>query len=735
MAIRKGREDQLSTTNSIVYDALRAFRDAAFAKIRDYAKKSSGSKYTSDLKEVVGKERWDARVRSAKQLRNARVITQPLLDDFDAQDVTDLPRFFEKKYEALAAVPKRKAELMSALEDIAFFRDGIAHPAFSSVSVEDARRLAERIVTASLIIFNEGSEALGQVRKATDKLFDYVPTATDALIKSLPPRQEVVGHFVGRETELATLYEWLASSVSLWVLEGDGGKGKSSIAYIFCESLETAAGLERIIWLSAKSRRFYEGGIVALTPDFTDLESAFKALAAAYGFADASNAKVDELEKLCTELVQTWPALIVVDDIDSLDEEHDNVAFWFTNALARLSPKCRVLLTTRRQLYGLRSFTSRIDGLTYDETKRFLRAASERHYGDPDRLGSGSIPKMLQNATDGSPLYLEDIVRLILVVGKSPQEIVADWKAVRHDVREYALRREFEMLQPLSKEVLLATALAGEPISRAELLATLGGAESDLEAAIAELHKFFLISPPNIAELTPTFEINRNLAILVKFVTRNDPSVKRIANALAQVRDKSGKPHRVAKDAQRAIRDAVALVSRDQHAEAETLLRKFLLKYPDEGSLLSHLGWVLLHWPDGRRQTEAQAILQRAVDVRHRSIATYKNLGSSYLRSAMYENAASVSAIGLEFFPDDLDLMMVQAEAAARNALELSGRIEVVSDSGAAVVREPLQKALRDVMAVDVELRTSGSPGNRSRLAQFRDLDSRLREAIQGIRG
>ena len=471
-----------------------------------------------------------------------------------------------------------------------------------------------------------------------------------------------------------------------------------------------------------------------LSPDFTDLASAFDALITAYGFGEALPATFEEKESFATELLTLFPTLLVLDDIDSLDVENENVSYWFIHTLPKVSPKSKVVLTSRRALHPYGSFTSKINGLNYDETKRFLRNISEQHFGNPDVLGSGALPKLIRDATDGSPLYLEDLARLILIVGKQPNEVVADWKNCRHDAREYALRREFEILTRASQEVLLVAALAGDPISRAELLAVLGGSESSLEASIAELQQYFLISPPDVASLTPTFEINRNLGILVKHVMATDPNVRRIANALKQVRNKTGKPHRVAKDASLAIRDAVALVAQAKHSAAEALLREFLVPYPDEGALLSHLGWVLSRWPTGGRITEAQSMMQRAVDVRHRNKATYENIGNLYLGSRQFEKARLALEVGLEMFAENANLRFMHATAVAERALEISAQVDLLSPSGAQVVIDPLRDALRTVIAATKVLKSDSDEVYVAHREELFGLDKRLRVALDGAR-
>jgi tetratricopeptide (TPR) repeat protein len=198
---------------------------------------------------------------------------------------------------------------------------------------------------------------------------------------------------------------------------------------------------------------------------------------------------------------------------------------------------------------------------------------------------------------------------------------------------------------------------------------------------------------------------------------KSDPSLKRIATALKQVRNTTGRPHRVSKEAQRAIREAVALVTRDDHSNAELLLRS-----------------VLSRWPGGRRQTEAQAMLQRAVDLKHRSKATYALLGELYLQAPMFDRARSALAVGIDLFPDDLELLRMHAEAQARYALELFERIDNPSVVGVEVVLEPLQEALREVMAVRAQILKADASVYRSILTQLSTLDQQLRDAINMAR-
>ena len=108
--------------------------------------------------------------------------------------------------------------------------------------------------------------------------------------EGLPPRDTVVVDFIGRRAELARLWEWVVDPHSKrWLLTGDGGKGKSAIAYQFATEIIHNPEVEfaAVHWLSAKRRRFSEGEVMHIAePEFFDLESAIDRLLAEFGWSE-----------------------------------------------------------------------------------------------------------------------------------------------------------------------------------------------------------------------------------------------------------------------------------------------------------------------------------------------------------------------------------------------------------------------------------------------------------------
>ena len=134
-----------------------------------------------------------------------------------------------------------------------------------------------------------------------------------ALDHRLPSKESVVVGFVGREVELAELRAWFDEPTSsLWALAGEGGKGKSAIAYTFaCEVRERApVPFQTVLWLSAKKRRFIEGVTAELDePDFQDLGTALSQLLIQLGWSEDVALPLESRKAKVIELLNEFPAL------------------------------------------------------------------------------------------------------------------------------------------------------------------------------------------------------------------------------------------------------------------------------------------------------------------------------------------------------------------------------------------------------------------------------------------
>ena len=281
---------------------------------------------------------------------------------------------------------------------------------------------------------------------------------------TLPSRESIAPRFVGRQSELAKLNEWYNDPYSrVWMLAGDGGKGKTAIAYEFAVAIKNRSpiDLEIVIWLSAKARRFESGRSFEIeSPDFWDLDSVLDCVLRAYGAIDFVEQDTQARIEQCVEYLKLLPALVILDDVDSLEGENDDAINFFTERVHGTPSK--VLLTSRRIPFGMGSRSTQVTGFgtASEEGIKFIDSRIDMYELDPGQFNR-SVKSRILKACDGSPLFVQDLLRLC-VVGETPNSAIKLWTERQGEpARKYALQREFEMLSDLAKRVLLTCALYG----------------------------------------------------------------------------------------------------------------------------------------------------------------------------------------------------------------------------------------------------------------------------------
>jgi hypothetical protein len=173
---------------------------------------------------------------------------------------------------------------------------------------------------------------------------------------NLPARSLICSEFVGRESVLALLWEWLADEFEYTkILSGDGGKGKTSIAYEFCRSFVQAppVNYERVLWLSVKEQQFS-----GMTNDYyevqdSDFDSALSFLeclaeSCALDTEEYGEMSYTAIKRDLKNSLGIFPSLIVVDDLDSLGDEDQRKVVDACRQLG--TPFVRFLVTTRKKL-------------------------------------------------------------------------------------------------------------------------------------------------------------------------------------------------------------------------------------------------------------------------------------------------------------------------------------------------------------------------------------------------
>ena len=438
---------------------------------------------------------------------------------------------------------------------------------------------------------------------------------SDPLEGYLPPRESIVPMFIGRDNELRQLNDWLLDEgKQKWALVGDGGKGKSAIAYQFADRvkrLNPGRAVDAVIWMSAKKHRFVEGSVQELVPDFSRLEEALDFILSVFN-QDSDGEDLVAKKRRVIALLNESPSLLVVDDIDSVATEDGEARGFFTDDI--LKTRSKVLFTSRRPLFGMEARQTIVRGLDGEDAERFVSSKAKEYGLEPSRFAA-SLGRLL-SVTEGSPLYIEDLLRLchVLPVG----DAIRRWDQDKGErARAYALQREIEELSKqdeLARPVLMACAVANGPVSAAELSNVLGKPRDEIEETLNHLRQFYLVPTPTQAEDVVLFDLNYNTRNLVLAEYGASEDLRQIKGAFTSLGRLEGGRSDESKISA-VCSQARLLAPQGRFVDAEKLLFELNDQYPNRGLVQQQLGWLYKRWQPSPRVTDAREAFRRAEEL------------------------------------------------------------------------------------------------------------------------
>lgn len=680
-------EPTVLSTNTICFEAIcRVYRNAVVAHIRKVFIATYPTYFLEKLTTPFQKE-WDEIKRNAEMSRKTGELRTELKDDFDYLDVHHFPNLFDKYFDDLfpgnqgVNAEDRKA-LRGRIRDwsgeIKRYRDPVlGHPADDDISIDDAQRLLD---SAQRVLRNVDQSSEQEIGRLKSSLQNGVDMAEQEVIReprileasTLPSRETIAPSFVGRKVELDILHKWINDpDSSMRILAGDGGKGKTAIAYEFAVTTRNDAPepLETVIWLSAKAKRFAAGKTVDIeSPDFSDLNSALDWVLHAYGVANDEIKSTQEKEKQCLEYLGILPALIIIDDVDSLENEGLAAATFFTGKVQ--ATKSKVLLTSRRRFWHWEHMTTRVAGLIDEDGTKFIDSRIGLFELDPKQFNN-RVKNRILRACDGSPLFIEDLLRLCKL-GEPPANAIKSWEEGTGDnARQYALRREFEGLTDLAKTVLLACALYPGSISLREIELAANKPEDECRTAIEELQGLFLIPQPQQIEDLPRFALNLNTERLVIDVLGDTDLAHRISSDIRAITGEAQ-----ATVAQRGkigeyIRQAITLSKLNEHSKAETTLLSAIDAFPGNPDLYASLGRVYKHWKPDIRYTDARSQFVRAAELNSKKEDTFWHWCDLEMQQSEWTAATKAAEMGLEVKPSSMRLAFMAGFACSQLSKDL----------------------------------------------------------------
>lgn len=538
------------SVDSLIYEAVqRNFRNAVVRQIRAGLVRTKGADWAAAVRSCMTGEEWGRANASASSAQASGELGRGPVDDADLLGVNHFYNIFDRYFDSIVPEASRsssdldkvtKKVLLANFKSIKDIRDPLSHPPEDSIAPFDALNIVYKLIHTMKILQMQGATEYKQIVNIQGELLKRAagngegPTGSITPLSTLPPREEVYEQFVGRTTELEELWKWLADESSArWVLVGEGGKGKTTIAYQFADIVRSSrvSGINAVLWMSAKRRRFDEGSAAVIrTPDFFDLESALDKILIDFGWSNLISKSIDvkiwETKQLLTEL----PSLVVVDDLDSIDSENEDVVEFLTYDAPRTGSK--ILLTSRRLYFGMRRSSTIVKGLPKEDAVAFLAMMSEKMGINSSAL-QRHFPEIIQ-VTEGSPLYMEDLLRLCRSL--PADKAILKWKQNAGDAsRRYALEREIEMLSPTATSVLNACCLARAALTIAQLERIVGTSEDELLEAMDQLEKAYLVPGSVLVDGEPTFRVGDNLAWLVRRQLTESPSNQTLRAAVENV--------------------------------------------------------------------------------------------------------------------------------------------------------------------------------------------------------
>lgn len=354
---------------------------------------------------------------------------------------------------------------------------------------------------------------------------DEIPNARRLLDHNLPSRDPELELLIGRESEIAELWMWLADAFSpVKILSGVGGVGKTSIAFTFAERLVYAASsyFDRVLWLSAKSETFSPtiGRDVPTTRhDFGTIDALLVGILLESGCPTEQipdDPSRDALLTLCQQHLSAYSYVLFIDNVDSLDDEEQQTIFHLFTQIGSTS-KSKIVLTARRNLGASRSVYMEIEGFSFGDFQEFVQAKCQtlRIKKPPDL--NAPIMKEFYEVSGGSPLFALSILRLVML-GDSLKGAISNWRGSDGEaVRAAAFEREVGRLNSNEAKTLLVLSYL-QSASAVEIASIVKLTRHEVQNALETLQAFSMTTIDASLPGGATFSIPTTLALVSSLV-------------------------------------------------------------------------------------------------------------------------------------------------------------------------------------------------------------------------
>ena len=389
---------------------------------------------------------------------------------------------------------------------------------------------------------------------------------------------------------------------------------------------------------------------------------------------------------------------MILDDVDSLEGAGiEAMNFFLFQAAATPS---KVLLTSRRIAhYGMEPMTTQVEGFAVGSSDGldFVRTRLEMFGLELEQFPTG-ISNRIMEACDGSPLFIQDLLRFCKV-GETPSVAIDKWALDGgEEARRYALGREFEKLSDAARKVLLGCSLYPGPASLPEIRVIADLSEANCQEAITELQNLFLVPRPRLIEDVPRFALNGNTRRLVIDVLGDSDLATRIVNSIDALRGNVAASHDQRRRIGQYIQLAVSQGKLGEHKAAEATMLQALEVYPENADLHGQLGRVYKFWQPAPRITDAKIRFSRAAELKSSKEDMYWHWAQMESNESEWTSAAVAAEKGLEIMGESPRLSSIAGYACSRLARDLHQQTQYSrADQEARRAEAHLKNALVDI--------------------------------------
>jgi hypothetical protein len=235
-------------------------------------------------------------------------------------------------------------------------------------------------------------------------------------IQGILRNNAVVDHtqLFGVDTFIEKIKDDLSAPQAGWIISlcGEGGLGKTAIAYEAVTRYAASAGFTRVGWVSAKTLQLLPDGVL-LRDGSAELHwtSLVKKLADQLHIhlGDNSSGWITDFQRGIRSLSPGERCLLIVDNLEAVEDVDEAIQYLGSNSI--VNPH-KILLTTRHALLGkVRSLVERhVKGLDFEPAFHFIRSLGN----DVIEEASDDELRPIVEVTEGNPLLIKLFVARLL---------------------------------------------------------------------------------------------------------------------------------------------------------------------------------------------------------------------------------------------------------------------------------------------------------------------------------